>query len=186
MSTSSQQDNRVAGGYKATISNPNTSEEAKTHAREMLAEMNAEHQGEYTETMGREDEIHSNRVIGGYKATLNNPNVSQEAKDRAEAVLGEQGYEVSYVKETDSHTNRVLGGYKATLSNPNTSEEAKMHAAAVLDGEEPPSKGAGTQEEQYLHRVIGGYKATLSNPNTSDEAKEQARLKLKEHGVEEY
>lgn len=36
----------------------------------------------------------TNRVLGGYKATLKNPNVSEEAKEHAREVLEEHGMEV--------------------------------------------------------------------------------------------
>ncbi|KAF5341869.1 hypothetical protein D9611_001866 [Ephemerocybe angulata] len=51
------------------------------------------------------------RVASGYKATIHNPNVSEEAKDRARehlAALGESG-------ENQEADHRVLGGYKATM-----------------------------------------------------------------------
>ena len=34
---------------------------------------------------------HQNHVAGGYKATLHNPNVSEDAKDRAQQKLQEMG-----------------------------------------------------------------------------------------------
>ncbi|KAG9014541.1 hypothetical protein FRB95_007222 [Tulasnella sp. JGI-2019a] len=171
MSTSAQHEHRVAGGYKATISNPNTSEEAKVHAREMLAQMGAEFQDGNTGTMSYQDETHNNRVIGGYKAALNNPNVSHEAKQRAETILSEQGVAVGGT-ETDSPSNRVLGGYKATLSNPYTSDEAKQRAETILS--EQGVLMGGMENEPQSNRALGGYKATLSNPNTSEEAKMHA------------
>jgi len=42
-------------------------------------------------TTGQE---HDNRVLGGYKATLKNPNVSEEAKEHAKEVLEESGESV--------------------------------------------------------------------------------------------
>lgn len=69
------------------------------------------------------------RVASGYKATIHNPNVSEEAKDRARehlAALGESG-------ENQEADHRVLGGYKATMHNPRVSQKAKDHAKQVLE-----------------------------------------------------
>ncbi|RXW17667.1 hypothetical protein EST38_g8194 [Candolleomyces aberdarensis] len=74
-------------------------------------------------------------VVRGLKAAINNPRVSEEAKQRDIERLQEMGeYEVEAPAQEDSeHNNRVLGGYKATLSNPRTSEAAKEHAQQVLE-----------------------------------------------------
>ncbi|WWC70651.1 uncharacterized protein I206_104602 [Kwoniella pini CBS 10737] len=146
---------------------------------------------------------HENRQLGGFKATLHNPNTSPEAKAHAASVLAEHGLDVSndnsttkasiktenhvgdshnghsdqegphYDGKDSEHQHRVLGGYKATLHNPNTSSEAKEHAKEVLK-----------EGEKHEHHVIGGYKATLHNPNTSESAKEHAKEVLKEHHAE--
>ncbi|KAH9840139.1 Conidiation protein 6-domain-containing protein [Rhodofomes roseus] len=78
------------------------------------------------------------RVVGGHKAALNNPNVSDEAKQHSRQVVDElddapeteearQGY------QEDKDQTRVNAGYKATLKNPNVSEEAKDHARDFLE-----------------------------------------------------
>ncbi|ODQ56120.1 conidiation-specific protein 6 [Saitoella complicata NRRL Y-17804] len=76
-------------------------------------------------------------VAGGYKATLNNPNVSDEAKQHAQEMLDSGDFESapSSSKHDDSmkNTGNVIGGYKATLNNPNVSDEAKEHAQEKLD-----------------------------------------------------
>ncbi|KAI5820524.1 Conidiation protein 6-domain-containing protein [Pyronema omphalodes] len=85
----------VIGGYKATLKNPHASEEAKEHAQKMLDKL-----GRETETSIRnekKDDAHNvstegknpHNVIGGYKATLKNPNVSDEAKQHAKECLEE-------------------------------------------------------------------------------------------------
>ncbi|KAF7790268.1 hypothetical protein EIP86_001222 [Pleurotus ostreatoroseus] len=54
-----------------------------------------------------------NRVAGGFKAAINNPNVSGPAKAHAQEELermGQPGFDAG------QDPNRVLGGYKATLS----------------------------------------------------------------------
>ncbi|KAH6968428.1 hypothetical protein HG530_013630 [Fusarium avenaceum] len=65
-------DAQVAGGHKATINNPNTSDKAKEN------EFNGG------------DEKNPGNVAGGLKATLNNPNVSDEAKKNAQERLDEE------------------------------------------------------------------------------------------------
>ncbi|KAH6910647.1 Conidiation protein 6-domain-containing protein [Coprinopsis sp. MPI-PUGE-AT-0042] len=94
----------VIGGLKAAINNPRVSEEAKEHDRERLREMGEEVEGTTTSssttTRSRTDhsstgdQEHENRVLGGYKATLKNPNVSEEAKEHAKDVLEEAGEKV--------------------------------------------------------------------------------------------
>ncbi|KAF8503492.1 Conidiation protein 6-domain-containing protein [Russula emetica] len=71
--------------------NPNVSAEAKEHSRQVAEDIQGSdvvHDDGTTEpsprSYGDKDE---NRVLGGYKATLKNPNVSDEAKQRAEQIL---------------------------------------------------------------------------------------------------
>jgi len=99
-----------------------------------------------------EEDKHRHHVEGGYKATLNNVNASEEAKKHAQEMLdklakGEELPESERSKNKDAseeekHHNHVMGGYKATLNNANSSEEAKKHAQEMLDklekGEELP------------------------------------------------
>jgi hypothetical protein len=104
----------------ATVSHcpldPNTSEEAKDNAREILETAAQDPSSvpglEATDrcSVDREEEIHEHRVLGGYKATLKSgftflqllsqslmfichvdPNVSEEAKEEAREVLAEHG-----------------------------------------------------------------------------------------------
>lgn len=73
---------------------------------------------------------HSNRVLGGYRATLANPNVSDAAKAHARAMLEQAGADVRTqkergvteggrggVKNPDAHLARQLGGYKSALKS---------------------------------------------------------------------
>ncbi|KAF3913007.1 hypothetical protein ABW21_db0201514 [Orbilia brochopaga] len=64
-------------GYKSTITNPNTSEEAKQHAREVVNK----HEG-FTED-GKDQAA----VARGLKSAISNPKVSQEAKESAQERL---------------------------------------------------------------------------------------------------
>ncbi|KAL6720443.1 hypothetical protein ACLMJK_002365 [Lecanora helva] len=76
----------IIGGHKANLNNPNTSEEAKQHSKEVLEQ---EFDGGKIEK-GAEDKNPQN-IAGGLKATTKNPNVSDEAKQSAEERLKEMG-----------------------------------------------------------------------------------------------
>jgi len=86
--------NRVAGGHKAALHNPNVSAEAKEHSRRVIEEIQgpgtqAVREDDATEPSSRLDDKskEETRVLGGYKATLKNPNVGDEAKQRAQQIL---------------------------------------------------------------------------------------------------
>ncbi|KAJ7502755.1 hypothetical protein B0H11DRAFT_1986210 [Mycena galericulata] len=88
--------NRALGGYKATLTNEATSDQAKAHARDVLErgtqENDAEHaedSAEYVEGDTADTDEHEMRVRAGYKATLSNPRVSDEAKEHASEYLKE-------------------------------------------------------------------------------------------------
>ncbi|KAH9029885.1 hypothetical protein EDB84DRAFT_221650 [Lactarius hengduanensis] len=86
----SESQNRVVGGHKAAMHNPNVSAEAKEHSRQVVEEIQGSGavQDDYSiktsRTTGDKEE---SRVIGGYKAALKNPNVGEEAKERAQQIL---------------------------------------------------------------------------------------------------
>ncbi|KAI0365204.1 hypothetical protein BV20DRAFT_973514 [Pilatotrama ljubarskyi] len=78
------------------------------------------------------------RQIGGHKAALKNPNVSEEAKEHSRQAIEEleqqpETKETRAGYEEDKDEVRQNAGYKATLKNPNVSEEAKEHAKEVLE-----------------------------------------------------
>ncbi|KAI1817400.1 conidiation protein 6 [Poronia punctata] len=77
-------DAQVAGGHKANLKNPNTSEESKQHSREVLD--NEYSGGEVPSSSDKQDK-NPNNVTGGLKATINNPKVSDEAKQSAQERL---------------------------------------------------------------------------------------------------
>ncbi|EIN14002.1 hypothetical protein PUNSTDRAFT_129652 [Punctularia strigosozonata HHB-11173 SS5] len=72
----------VAGGHKANINNPNTSDQSKEHSRQALSEI--EESGFLDQPKHAKN---PNNVAGGHKATLNNPNVSEGAKEHSKSVL---------------------------------------------------------------------------------------------------
>ncbi|OJJ03364.1 hypothetical protein ASPVEDRAFT_134814, partial [Aspergillus versicolor CBS 583.65] len=80
----------------------------------------------------------------GYKATLNNPNISQEAKDHAQRVLdseigGIQPQEELYGTrgDHDKDPNRMAAGLKAAMHNPGVSQSGKEHAKERLGRDAP-------------------------------------------------
>ncbi|KAF9485653.1 hypothetical protein BDN70DRAFT_870960 [Pholiota conissans] len=98
----------VARGLKASIHNDGVSEEAKERAAQRLQDMGAEVPADYVESgdkeytrfsaSGDDDETDasargmlSSNQKRGYKATLKNPNVSDEAKQHAQDVLEDSG-----------------------------------------------------------------------------------------------
>ncbi|THU91083.1 hypothetical protein K435DRAFT_909827 [Dendrothele bispora CBS 962.96] len=128
-----------------------------------------------------------NNVMGGLKATINNPKVSDEAKESAKERLNEMAESGYGRKEAtpDLNDKRVVGGYKATLHNDRVSDEAKAHAREMIDAagvsEDSQSRSYTTEGEEHENHVLGGYKGTLKNPNVSESAKEHARDVLDDH-----
>ncbi|KAF9525270.1 hypothetical protein CPB83DRAFT_740691, partial [Crepidotus variabilis] len=76
---------RVAAGLKATIHNDTIPQETKDRAQDRLDQMGVE----VNKTASSQHAKQTNREIGGYKATLKNPNVSDEAKQNARSILRE-------------------------------------------------------------------------------------------------
>ena len=175
----------MIGGLKATISNPNTSTEAKEHAAERLEELG---QPRYT-SPSREPAHHElgTHQIAGYKATissswdhlylvscylklgysLTDPNTSDEAKEHARGVLQAEGEEVTRVERSppsptqDPHTRRVIAGYKATIHSTSQGLFPRYH---------PPRAAFCWISDPHA----------LADQKTSDRAKENAKEKLKE------
>ncbi|KAM5364757.1 hypothetical protein ACJZ2D_011357 [Fusarium nematophilum] len=81
-------DAQIAGGHKATINNPNTSQEAKEHSRQVLE--NEFNGGNVPKAEDNKDKNPGN-VAGGLKAAVNNPKVSDEAKESAKERLNKMG-----------------------------------------------------------------------------------------------
>jgi hypothetical protein len=83
-----------------------------------------------------EDRVNAMR---GYKATLHNPNTSQQAKQHAQSVLdnelgGDQPSEdIHNAQSGHKDPMRVAAGYKAAQHNPNVTEEGKRRAKEGLE-----------------------------------------------------
>ncbi|KAK3051494.1 hypothetical protein LTR09_007517 [Extremus antarcticus] len=85
----------AATGHKANLSNPSTSEESKQNSRQALKELGGEDafygkdkQGDDAPAAGMGND---GNVLGGHKATLSNPNSSEEAKAHSKQVLKDAG-----------------------------------------------------------------------------------------------
>ncbi|EIM92543.1 uncharacterized protein STEHIDRAFT_117550 [Stereum hirsutum FP-91666 SS1] len=85
---------RVAGGHKANLNNPNTSEEAKEHSRQVLDDLDSsgsyEEQQDSSPRSGGDGMKNEGNVIRGHKANLKNPNTSEEAKQHSQQILEER------------------------------------------------------------------------------------------------
>ncbi|KZS88077.1 hypothetical protein SISNIDRAFT_470404 [Sistotremastrum niveocremeum HHB9708] len=104
----------VLRGHKATLTNPNTSTEAKEHSAQIL-------------TQADEPYDHSFDSGAGMRGrTSMDSNDSEDMHDRV--VVGEDGMMVD-----GKNINNVVRGHKAALNNPNVSEEAKDRSRAVLE-----------------------------------------------------
>jgi Conidiation protein 6 len=112
------------GSLTKRSADPQRSPAEKVEAERALAAL---YQPAYGSASAQE---HSNRVLGGYRATLANPNVSEAAKAHARAMLEQAGADVrtqkernnteggrAGVKNPDSHLARQLGGYKSALKS---------------------------------------------------------------------
>lgn len=132
---------RLIESYRYVLHDPHRSPSEKAEAERALAAL---YQPTYGSSSAQE---HNNRVLGGYRATLANPNVSDAAKAHARAMLEQAGADLRTQKERnlqdgasgkgnskspDAHLARQLGGYKSALKNPNVSPEAKAHARHML------------------------------------------------------
>ncbi|GIZ45264.1 hypothetical protein CKM354_000843900 [Cercospora kikuchii] len=92
MSTVEDKSN-IASGHKANLSNPNTSEESKENSRKELERLGGEDafygkQGDDAPGAGLGG---NQQILGGHKATLSNPNTSEEAKEHSRKILDEAG-----------------------------------------------------------------------------------------------
>ncbi|ORY31429.1 Conidiation protein 6-domain-containing protein [Naematelia encephala] len=114
-----EHENRVLGGFKAVLHNPNISAETKEHAAEVLAShgIEVEHEG-LPPAHSKDKHEHEHTHPDHTKHQHHQQHTHNTRSETHEAEM--------------HHENRVLGGYKATLSNPNVSDEAKEHAREVL------------------------------------------------------
>ncbi|KAJ8461877.1 hypothetical protein ONZ45_g18136 [Pleurotus djamor] len=110
----------------ATISNPNTSEAAKDHARDKLAELQPEvdPNADYVDDEG--EDLDDEELFLG-----------DDALDSDNDLSGGNAAQGKHVRVggNKKRYGNVIGGHKATLKNPNVGEKAKKHSEDVLRDE---------------------------------------------------
>ncbi|KAL1750750.1 Conidiation protein 6-domain-containing protein [Schizophyllum commune] len=124
------------------------------------------------------------RVAAGLKASINNPNVGEEAKESASERLAQMGADQprgtmkqDYTRGVDAEDvedEYVPGRDDERTGLGDFTEEPSGRRGGTATGD---ATGSGKDEGN----VIRGYKATLHNPRVSDEAKERAQDYLEEH-----
>ncbi|KAF5325431.1 hypothetical protein D9619_009767 [Psilocybe cf. subviscida] len=128
---------------------------------------------------------HEEHVAAGLKASMHNPNVSDNAKDRSARRLREMGAS----DEAATKTSSKKGPSKASVSH--IDDTAEVEAGGDLGGDFLGQKAGAHPDKSshkaqvHQHRVISGYKATLKNPRVSESAKSNAREQLEALGVSE-
>ncbi|KAH6910642.1 hypothetical protein BKA70DRAFT_1271025 [Coprinopsis sp. MPI-PUGE-AT-0042] len=123
-------------------------------------------------------------VARGLKAAINNPRVSDEAKERDAQRLQEMGEEVpagystQHAEGGEALSQQQKAGYISALKRDNVSAEAKQHARDMLGQEGGESHSAGG--EGLSQQQKAGYTSVLKRDDVSDEAKQHAREMLNE------
>ncbi|KAL8665453.1 MAG: hypothetical protein Q9168_007687 [Polycauliona sp. 1 TL-2023] len=84
MQNTAEDISNAASGHKANLSNPNTSEASKAHSKEVLASMpDQPHYGQEDQNVSK----NPNQVAGGLKAAINNDDVPESGKQKAQEKL---------------------------------------------------------------------------------------------------
>ncbi|AEO68670.1 uncharacterized protein THITE_2118263 [Thermothielavioides terrestris NRRL 8126] len=85
----------VLRGHKAAISNPQVSEQAKERSKKVLESMDEPYDPSQAShgTAGEQQQKDPGNVARGLKASISNPGVSEEAKQKAREKLGGLGGE---------------------------------------------------------------------------------------------
>ncbi|KAK3403370.1 Conidiation protein 6-domain-containing protein [Sordaria brevicollis] len=123
----------------------------------------------------------------GLKAAINNPRVSEQAKQRDREILEsefgthmpEESTTVDIAEEevlTDISSSKL--GSSSTSSKKGRSKSAGNEASAGIK----QSSTSADMEGKDRGNVIRGLKAAINNPNVSEKAKEKDRKKLHELG----
>ncbi|KAK3351142.1 hypothetical protein B0H65DRAFT_418460 [Neurospora tetraspora] len=128
----------------------------------------------------------------GLKAAINNPRVSEQAKQRDREILeSEFGTHMpeestANIAEEEVHSTAKKGRSKSTGShNASTSSKTESSTSGNLEGKDrgnvlvpiPPLR-----TDKYVSHSIRGLKAAINNPNVSEKAKEKDRKKLHDLG----
>ncbi|CAA91135.2 Con-6 family conserved fungal protein [Schizosaccharomyces pombe] len=128
--------NRVLAGKKATLHNPNVSQQAKERAEDYIeSHSSGQETGDYSAQAGGRDLDYED--LGDYDEDADFDN------EEGLNVLGdESGFVDDPMKTGDlveedqlegKNIENVRGGYKATMHNPNVSKQAKTRAQRALE-----------------------------------------------------
>ena len=142
---------------QATISNPNTSEAAKEHSRQIVQELEGQGTDTYPPRQTHIDDEVEEVTIEPDRSNVLGDNA------RPEGVLDDTGPVVDDGSFAGKDPNRVLGGFKAAL-------HSECSLLETHDWWTPTSD-------------IPMRRSHLTDPNTSKEAKDHAKAKLEQHGV---
>ncbi|KIJ45721.1 hypothetical protein M422DRAFT_67156 [Sphaerobolus stellatus SS14] len=130
-------------GFKAAAHNPNVSESAQDHAREVLNDagvseepgsLHAWDQEHHSQSKYENSSAHQNNVLRGHKATLSNPNTSEEAKEHSAEVLREHDrFVTALVRANGTSSNSAT--FKSCMANPTegASDNASIHAPGSVE-----------------------------------------------------
>lgn len=122
--TSEMSARQQAGGHKANLSNPNTSEESKQHSREVL-------DGELGEQAQSQEHSHEGKNPGNGSFPVH-LSLVYHFLPRFLCLSPLLLFSTYPLTILEDGLTIVAGGYKATLKNPNVSDEAKQHAEEQL------------------------------------------------------
>ncbi|KAG7289237.1 hypothetical protein NEMBOFW57_005602 [Staphylotrichum longicolle] len=134
----------------------------------------------------------------GLKAAINNPRVSEEAKQHDRELLASEFGEHMDQPKAEGHTKRrASAGKKSSSTGPHshkTEAEPQQSSSTATHSAQGTGRKArrassgdagGLQqmsEEKDRGNVIRGLRAALKNPHVSEKAKEADRKKLRELG----
>jgi len=158
--------NNVVGGYKATINNPNVSNQAKANAENVLNNLENSHPGiteDSVATKSRKGQSSSAASTSTAYASNSN-NTTQDVRSMANQIY-DQSSKGDRIGEAPVSQRRMEMAHNETV-------------------EHDPSTGSLEHSESFhnknINNVIGGYKATINNPNVGQHAKARAEHLLKE------
>ncbi|KAI0769572.1 hypothetical protein BD413DRAFT_74772 [Trametes elegans] len=126
-----QHANRVAGGLKATLHNPKVSDTAKERASERLEELEGSSHASSHPEQSTHSSAHHNHVIGGFKATINNPHTSEKAKQHARDILAEDGIHTE--SQSSSNGRHTRPSQKVNSHDSSTTSSAGQHPLESVD-----------------------------------------------------
>ncbi|KAK3499483.1 Conidiation protein 6-domain-containing protein [Neurospora hispaniola] len=124
----------------------------------------------------------------GLKAAINNPRVSEQAKQRDREILeSEFGTHMPEGSSADIAEEEVLEDFSSSKLGSSSSTAKKGRSKSTgshnaSTGSKTESSTSANLEGKDRGNVIRGLKAAINNPNVSEKAKEKDRKKLQDLG----